>query len=83
MTDYIVNIEVLNKLDRMLRRYSLHSKLEMFRKLCHVVDWYLPNDKFLYNLFPNRTDQFYKSFNRSCHLHELAYLSLASTVVGE
>jgi hypothetical protein len=81
--DNLVDLSVLNQVEKNLRRYTLESKLEMFRKLNHVVNWHIPNENFLKIMFPNKTPLFYTNFPRSCFVHELAFLSLISTVAGE
>lgn len=81
--DVYNNIERLNNLDKKLRRYSLTSKLEMFRKLNHVIDKNFKKPDMLKHVFPNRSSRFYDSFYNHCHAHELAYLSLMATVLGE
>jgi Holliday junction resolvase len=80
----IDNIGVLSGLDIKLRRYTLESKLELCRKIAHMVDKRLGEKKFIYTTFNNAVNEsYYKSLRSTVHLFELEYLSCRATVIQE
>jgi hypothetical protein len=78
-----VNPEVLDALERKLRRYTLESKLELCRKISHFVDPLMPKKEALNYMFVDGMppDTWFK--NGRYQLFEIEYLSLVSTVCGE
>ncbi|PGU00118.1 hypothetical protein [Bacillus cereus] len=83
MIDVHTDVDVLRGLDRKLRRYTFHSKLEAFRKFSHAADKNLRNPALLESFKPGQPQKYYNQVAERVHLHELAYLSLASVVKGE
>ncbi|MXO77669.1 hypothetical protein GRP75_07365 [Paenibacillus sp. OT2-17] len=79
-----VNLDVLRQLDTKLRRFSLKAKLELCRKLSHMIDARLEEKNFIYSTFSNPVHESYFNELRShVHLFELDYISSVSTVKGE
>ncbi|HDR4590242.1 TPA: hypothetical protein QCR33_001018 [Bacillus cereus] len=83
MIDVQTDVNLLRSLNRKLRRYTLHSKLEAFRKFSHATDPNLRNPALLQSFYPGHSQQYYEQLAKHIYLHELAYLSLASVVAGE
>lgn len=50
MAEENVNVQILNQIDKKLRRYTLESKLELFRKVSHAIDPWMPNKNALQKL---------------------------------
>ncbi|MCY8958182.1 hypothetical protein [Bacillus atrophaeus] len=81
MDSYESNLELLNKIDKRLRRFNLKSKLELLRVLHHSTSLLHPNDDFLKRILPNNI--YRKQLRGNLYNHELGYLSLASIVAEE
>ncbi|MCW8785835.1 MULTISPECIES: hypothetical protein [Bacillus amyloliquefaciens group] len=81
MDNYESNINILNEIDKRLRRFNFNSKLELLRVLHHATSVINPNDDFLISLLPNNILR--KQIRGNIYNHELAYLSLASIIGKE
>ncbi|MFC9778352.1 hypothetical protein [Paenibacillus chitinolyticus] len=79
-----VNGEVLRQLDTKLRRFSLQAKLELCRKLAHMIDARLGERNFIYSTFSNTVrETYYNDIRSRVYLFELDYISNVSTANGE
>lgn len=81
--DSRVNSEVLEELERKLRRYSFESKLEVFRKIAHINDPVMPKKAFYNSVFEDGKPPESWFINGRYQLFEVEYLSLIATVCGE
>lgn len=80
----IDNIGVLNGLDVKLRRYTLESKLELCRKIAHMLDKQLGEKYFIHKTFNNAVNEhYYDSLRATVHLFELEYISNRATAILE
>lgn len=80
---YTVNIELLNKLERKIRRYDFKSKMELFRKLDHIFNF--NNNDYDNNLtssvFEDASLKWFK--NAEIFPWEIEYISLIAAISGE
>src|SRR5690606_25456484 len=80
----IENIGVLSGLDIKLRRYTLESKMEILRKISHIIDKRLGEKNFIHKTFNHAVNErYYNSLRENVHLFELEYISNRATAILE
>lgn len=74
------NPEVIEQLRNILREYSFSSKMEMCRKISHILDNYFPYSLAEKKKLKIEEQKPLKLIQDNCHLHEIDLISLLSII---